>query len=277
VTLAYVESVGDGRSFTERLRGAAERKPVVVVKGGATRGGQRAAASHTGALASDDRVFDGAARQAGVSRAGTVEQGFEVAASFATQPLPRGNRVVVVTTVGGGGVVAADAIGRTGLVLPPLPGDLTADVDARLPPRWSRNNPIDMAGGETRDTVPEILRLAASHRDVDAVLLLGMGIQSNQAKLMREGPFWPDHGLERIVGYHERQDARYAEAAAEVSDATGKPVLVATELAITSPGNPGPAAVRAGGRLCYPSADRAVVALDLLWRRSRWLARRGLG
>src|SRR5262245_53185453 len=114
VALAYVESVGDGRSFMERLRGGAERKPVVVVKGGATRGGQRAAASHTGALASDDRVFDGAARQAGVSRAESVEQGFEVAASFATQPLPRGNRVVVVTTVGGWGVVAADAIGRTG-------------------------------------------------------------------------------------------------------------------------------------------------------------------
>jgi len=277
VALAYVESVGDGRSFMERLRGAAERKPVVVVKGGATRGGQRAAASHTGALASDDRVFDGAARQAGVSRAESVEQGFEVAASFATQPLPRGNRVVVVTTVGGWGVVAADAIGRTGLVLPPLPDDLMAGVDARLPPRWSRNNPIDMAGGETRDTVPEILRLAASHADVDAVIFLGMGIQSNQAKLMREGPFWPDHGLERIVGFHERQDARYAEAAAEVSDATGKPVLVATELAITSPGNPGPAAVRASGRLCYPSADRAVIALDHLWRRSRWLARRGLG
>ena len=277
VALAYVESVGDGRGFMERLRGAAERKPVVVVKGGATRGGQRAAASHTGALASDDRVFDGAARQAGVSRAESVEQGFEVAASFATQPLPRGNRVVVVTTVGGWGVVAADAIGRTGLVLPPLPDDLMAGVDARLPPRWSRNNPIDMAGGETRDTVPEILRLAASHADVDAVIFLGMGIQSNQAKLMREGRFWPDHGLERIVGFHERQDARYAEAAAEVSDATGKPVLVATELAITSPGNPGPAAVRASGRLCYPSADRAVIALDHLWRRSRWLARRGLG
>ena len=277
VALAYVESVGDGRTFMERLRGVAERKPVVVVKGGATRGGQRAAASHTGALASDDRVFDGAARQAGVSRAATVEQGFEVAASFATQPLPRGNRVVVVTTAGGWGVVAADAIGRTDLVLAPLPGDLMADVDALLPPRWSRNNPIDMAGGETRDTVPEILRLAASHRDVDAVVFLGMGIQSNQAKLMRQGPFWPDHGLERIVGYHERQDARYAEAAAEVSDATGKPVLVATELAITSPDNPGPAAVRASGRLCYPSADRAVVALDHLWRRSRWLARRGLG
>jgi acetyltransferase len=276
VGLAYVESVGDGRAFVERLRGVAERKPVVVVKGGATAGGQRAAASHTGALASDDRVFDGAVRQAGVSRARTVEEGFEVAATFASQPLPRGNRVVVVTTVGGWGVVAADAIAGTDLVLAPLPDDLMAAVDAELPPRWSRNNPVDMAGGETRDTVPRILELAATHSEVDAVLFLGMGIQSNQARLMREGRFWPDHGLERIVGFHERQDARYAEAAAEISDASGKPVLVATELAVTSPDNPGPAAVRATGRVCYPSANRAVVALDHLWRRARWLQRRGL-
>jgi acyl-CoA synthetase (NDP forming) len=276
VALTYVESVGDGRAFAERLRGAAERIPVVLVKGGATAGGQRAAASHTGALASDDRVFDGAMRQAGVSRAASVEEGFEIAASFAAQPLPRGNRVVVVTTAGGWGVVAADAIAGTDLALAPLPPDLLEAVDALLPPRWSRNNPIDMAGGETRDTVPEVLRLAAEHPDVDAVVFLGMGIQSNQAELMRAGPFWPDHGLERIVGYHERQDARYAEAAAEISEATGKPVLVATELAVTAPGNPGPAAVRSTGRLCYPSANRAVVALDHLWRRSRWLARRGL-
>jgi acetyltransferase len=274
VALAYIESVGDGRAFVDRLRGVAERKPVVVVKGGATAGGQRAAASHTGALASDDRVFDGAARQAGLSRAATVEQGFEVAATFASQPLPRGNRVVVVTTAGGWGVVAADAIAATSLQLVPLPDDLLAAIDTLLPPRWSRNNPIDMAGGETRDTVPEVMRLAAEHADVDAVIFLGMGIQSNEARLMREGPFWPDHGLERIVGYHERQDARYAAAAAEVSASTGKPVLVATELAVTSPDNPGPAAVRATGRLCYPSANRAVVALDHLWRHARWLTRR---
>jgi acyl-CoA synthetase (NDP forming) len=276
VGLAYVESAGDGRAFVERLRVVAERKPVVVVKGGVTAGGQRAAASHTGALASDDRVFDGAARQAGVSRARTVEEAYELAATFASQPLPRGNRVVVVTTAGGWGVVTADAIAGTDLELATLPAELMAAIDAELPPRWSRNNPVDMAGGETRDTVPKVLELAATHPDVDAVIFLGMGIQSNQARLMREGPFWPGHGLERIVGYHERQDARYAEAAAAVSEASGKPVLLATELAVTSPDNPGPAGVRATGRLCYPSANRAVVALDHLWRRSRWLQRRGL-
>ena len=75
VALAYVESVGDGRAFVDRLRRIAERLPIVLVKGGASAGGQRAAASHTGALASDDRVFDGACRQAGVSRADTDRAG----------------------------------------------------------------------------------------------------------------------------------------------------------------------------------------------------------
>jgi acyl-CoA synthetase (NDP forming) len=274
VALTYVEGVRDGRAFFDRCRSVAARKPLVMVKGGATAGGQRAAASHTGSLASDDRVFDGMCRQAGITRAPTIEEAFEAAATFATQPLPRGNRVVVLTSVGGWGVVTADAIARSTLELLPLPDDLLASIDAQLPPRWSRNNPVDMAGGETRDTIPEIMDLVTGHPDVDAVIYLGLGIQSNQAALMRAGRFFPDHGLERIVAYHERQDARFAEAAAEASDRHGKPVLTATELAVTHPDNPGPAAVRESRRLCYPSANRAVAALDHLWRYARHRAAR---
>ena len=276
VALSYVEGVPDGRAFLDRMRSVAERKPLVLVKGGATSGGQRAAASHTGSLATDDRVFDGACRQAGITRAATVEEAFEAAATFATQPLPKGPRVVVMTTAGGWGVVTADAITRSDLVLAELPDDLLAAIDEKLPPRWSRNNPVDLAGGETRDTIPEVLELIASHPDVDAVIQLGVGIQANQARLMRNGRFYPGHGLERIVAYHERQDARFAQAAHEISEATGKPILLATELAVADPENAAPAAVRASGRLCYPSANRAVTALAHAWERSRWLAARGL-
>jgi acetyltransferase len=277
VALAYVEGVGvgEGRVVYERLRQVAERMPVVLVKGGSTSHGQRAAASHTGSLASDDNIFDGMCRQAGVQRAATVEQAFDIAATFATQPLPRGNRVAVVTTAGGWGVVTADALSTSSLDLIALPDDLRAAIDAQLPPRWSRNNPIDMAGGETRDTVPAVLDLVAGHPDVDAVIFLGIGIQSNEAKLMRRGRFWPDEGLERIVAYHERQDARFAQAAIDAGERTGKPVLVATELAVASPDNPGVATLRDAGKLCHASANRAVTALDHLWQRSRWLQRRG--
>src|SRR5262245_47519058 len=129
-----------------------------------------------------------------------------------------------------------------------MPDDLRADIDAKLPPRWSRNNPVDMAGGETRDTVPEVLSLVAHHPGVDAVIYLGAGIQSNTARQLASGPLFPDHGLERIVAYHRRQDRRFAEAAAAASASSGKPVLTATELAVADPENPAPAAVRATGR-----------------------------
>jgi acetyltransferase len=102
-----------------------------------------------------------------------------------------------------------------------------------------------------------------------------MGIQSNQARLMRNGRFWPDSSLERIVMYHERQDARFAQAAAQVSIATGKPVLTATELAVADPDNAGPRTVRETGRVCYPSSHRAVTALEHLWRYAQHRQRRG--
>ncbi|MEX2659254.1 MAG: CoA-binding protein [Acidimicrobiales bacterium] len=276
VGLAYVEGIADGRAFADRIRSVAERRPLVLLKGGASAAGQRAAASHTGSLASDDAVFDGMCRQHGVTRAATVEEAFEAAATFATQPLPRGPRTVVMTTAGGWGVVTADAIARTSLELVALPDDLLAAIDEHLPPRWSRNNPVDLAGGETRDTIPTVMELIARHPGVDSIVYLGLGIQSNQGRLMREGPFHPDHGLERIVAYHERQDARFAEAAAAISERTGKPILTATELAVADPDNAGPAAVRASGRLCYASSNRAVTALDHLWRHARWRQRRGL-
>ncbi len=275
VGLAYVEGIADGRGFFESMRSVAARMPLVVVKGGATAGGARAASSHTGSLATDDRVFDGACRQAGVIRAGTIEEAFEAAATFATQPTPSGNRVVVMTTAGGWGVVTADAISRSRLLeLAVLPDDLLAEIDTKLPPRWSRNNPVDLAGGETRDTIPEVLEMIAAHESVDAIVYLGLGIQSNQARMMKDGPFYPDHGLERIVAYHERQDARFAEAAASISIARGKPILTATELAVADPSNAGPATVRATGRLCYSSANRAVTALEHLVRDAEFRRRR---
>jgi acetyltransferase len=267
VSLAYVEGISDGAGLMRRLTAAAKNKPVVLVKGGATENGARAAASHTGALAANDSIFDGACRAGGISRAATVEEAFEAAATFATQPLPKGPKVIILTTAGGWGVVTSDAIARDGsLQLMELPEDLQKQIDTKLPPRWSRNNPVDCAGGETRDTIPEVMEMIAVNPDVDAVIYLGLGIQANQARLMREGRFHPDHGLERIVEYHERQDARFAQAAHELSVRTGKPILVATELAVADPDNAGVVAVRESGRLCYASGNRAVTALGHLYR-----------
>lgn len=276
VALLYVEGIPDGRAFADRVGAVARRMPVVVLKGGTTASGARAAASHTGSLATDDNVFDGMCAQFGVLRAATLTDAFDTAATLVTQPVPAGPRTAVVTTVGGWGVVTADAISATTLELAPLPEDLRDTLDTLLPPRWSRNNPIDMAGGETKDTVPDVLRAVVSHPDIDSVILLGVGIQSNQGALERSGPFYPDHGLERIVAFHERQDRRYIETAVAVSEEFGKPVLVATELAVADPDNAAVAAMRESGRFCFPSAERAVNALDRMHWLASWRARRGL-
>ena len=164
-------------------------------------------------------------------------------------------------------MVTTDAIGRDGhLQMISLPKDLEEQLDELLPPRWSKNNPIDCAGGETRDTIPEILDIVARHDMVDAIIYLGIGIQSNQARLMREGRFYPDHGLERIVNYHQRQDERFAQAAHLTSQKYDKPILTATELSVADPENAGARAVRSSGRLCYASGDRAAIALGHIYR-----------
>ncbi|MFM7046409.1 MAG: acetate--CoA ligase family protein [Actinomycetota bacterium] len=261
--LSYIEGVTDGHRLRSALAVASQRKPVVIMKGGASAEGARAAASHTGALASNDKVFDGMCRQLGVVRAATVDEAFDAAALFATAPLPRGNRVALLTTAGGWGVVTADALSRDGILrLAELSDDVMRKLDGLLPARWSRNNPVDCAGGETRDTIPAVLEVLATSDAVDAVVYLGIGIQSNQARLMREGGFHPDHGLARIVEYHERQDERFATAAHDLTVSTGKPVIVATELAVADPLNAGPATVRKLGGMCFASGPRAVRALS---------------
>jgi acetyltransferase len=266
VALAYLEGIADGVRFIDSVRRLTARKPLVLVKGGAAAEGARAAASHTGSLATDDRVFDGVLRQLGGLRAPTIEEAFEWAATLATQPLPAGRRVVVFTTAGGWGVLAADACVQAGLDLVPLPEEVVQKIDAMVPARWSRNNPVDLAGGETRDTVPEVLDLICAHETVDAVIHLGIGIQAASANVLETGPFHPDYGLERIVDFHERQDRRYARAAREASERHGKPVLTATELVHTDRayGNPGPQGVKEEGRYCHASAHRAVRALRAL-------------
>jgi hypothetical protein len=168
---------------------------------------------------------------------------------FATQPLPSGNRVVVMTTAGGWGVVTADAITPSKRPRTRRAARRTCwPIDRSSPPRWSRNNPVDLAGGETRDTIPEVMEMIARHPGRRSIVYLGVGIQSNQAALMRRGRFYPDHGLERIVAYHERQDARFAQAAADISARPASRFSRRPNWPCPTPTNAGPATVKATGR-----------------------------
>ena len=173
---------------------------------------------------------------------------------------------MIFTTAGGWGVLAADACTRANLDLIQLPQDLKTDISKLVPPRWSQANPIDLAGGETRDTISEVMDLVCGHPGIDAVIYLGIGIQSGQANAFASGEFFPEYGLDRIVEFHTRQDRRYAEAASDAAKRYQKPVLTASELVHTDReyGNAGPKGVRDTGFLCYSSAHRAIDCLRVL-------------
>ena len=118
----------------------------------------------------------------------------------------------------------------------------------------------------------------AANEGVDAIIHLGIGIQAAQAHAFQSGRFGEDESIARIASFHERQDRRYAAAAREASEKYGKPILTATELAVTDRhyGNSGPVGVKEEGRYCYPSANRAVAALGAMCRYVDWRAQEGL-
>jgi len=147
VIACYLEGVADGRRFLEALGHASELKPVVLLKAGRSPEGARAVSSHTGALAGSDRAFDAAVRQAGALRVDTVEELFDTARGLASQPLPRGRRLLVLTNGGGLGIVAADAARAAGLRVEPLGETVRARLAAEdLPATANLGNPVDLIG-----------------------------------------------------------------------------------------------------------------------------------
>jgi acetyltransferase len=154
--ILYMESIGDVRKFLSAARSVSRTKQVIVVKSGRHEAGARAAASHTGALAGSDAVFDAAFRRAGVLRVTTIPDLFNMSEILSLQPPPRGPALALVTNAGGPGVMATDALMMAGGQLAALGPPTLAALDAALPPYWSHANPVDILG----DATPERYRAA---------------------------------------------------------------------------------------------------------------------
>ncbi len=144
--LLYVESIESPRKFMSAARAAARNKPVIVVKAGRSAQGQQAAASHTGALAGADDVFDAAISRAGMLRVHTLFQLFTAAELLARFRDNRSERLIVMTNGGGAGVMAADAASYSNVELSTLDTAMLDKLDAVLPPNWSHGNPVDIIG-----------------------------------------------------------------------------------------------------------------------------------
>jgi acyl-CoA synthetase (NDP forming) len=172
--MLYVESVKNGRRFYDSAARIGRDKPIVLLKGGRSPAGLKAAASHTGALASDQRVFEAVCRQAGIITAEQPMQLLDLAAAFASLPLPQGPRVAIMTWGGGWGVVTADLCQHYGLEVPTLDAEVITTIDDILPPYWSRANPVDLVGVQDFCIPIKILELLVQWPGCDAVINLGI-------------------------------------------------------------------------------------------------------
>lgn len=168
----YMESIGDVRKFLSAARGVSRTKPVIVVKAGRHEAGARAAASHTGALAGADAVFDAAFRRAGVLRVETIPDLFDMSQILAMQPSPRGPALAIITNAGGPGVMATDALMLASGRLATLSSETLTRLDAALPPFWSHANPIDLLGDATPQRYRIAVEICGQDADVQGILVL---------------------------------------------------------------------------------------------------------
>ncbi|MBC7253503.1 MAG: CoA-binding protein [Actinobacteria bacterium] len=171
--ILYIEGVKDGRKFLEVARRITPRKPVIALKAGKGRQGQRAVLSHSGSLAGPYELFRGAMEQAGIIEAETTEELVDLAAAFSALPVPRGSRTAVMTLGGGWGVAAADYFDREGLEMAVLPEEVIEELDRYLPAFWSRRNPVDIVGNVQRSNHFRVIDALARCPEVDMVISMG--------------------------------------------------------------------------------------------------------
>ena len=171
VIVMHAEDLKDGRAFAEVAKRVSKDKPVIMLKAGRTAYGATAAASHTGALAGNDKIYDDVLRQSGVIRAPSLRSMLEYARSLQVLPTPKGENVVIITGAGGSGVLLSDACYDNGLTLMKFPKDLDEAFKKFIPPFGASGNPVDITGGEPPTTYQNTIRLGLEDDRIHALIL----------------------------------------------------------------------------------------------------------
>jgi len=243
VVMAYLEGIADGARFVEVARRLTKRKPVIAIKSGSTSAGSRAVSSHTGTLAGSERAYEAAFKQAGVIRADSVGELFDLAVALARQPLPRNDRVAIITNAGGPGIMATDAIERAGLSLASLTQETMDALRRALPAAASVLNPVDVLGDALADRYRTALQLVSADPNVGALLVI-------------------------LTPQFMTQIEETARAVAQVADQSDIPVLGCFM---------GQASIEAGVRILtqhnvpnYVVPERAVAAIRAMVEQRRW-------
>jgi acyl-CoA synthetase (NDP forming) len=251
VILLYLESFPQPERFARLARRAGRRKPVVVLKAGRSGAGQRAAGSHTAALADDEAFVNALIRQSGAIRADSLEELFDLALALADQPLPAGRRVGVLANAGGPAILCADACAAGGLELPELSVATQADLAGFLPANASLVNPVELISSATPEQYRQASAAVLASGEVDALIVIAVrgGVAAAQ----------DGQAIDRGIGLGVAEGRRLG--------ATHVPVLACRmpEAGASSLALPG------GERVpCYPFPDEPARALARLAEYAEW-------
>jgi acetyl coenzyme A synthetase (ADP forming)-like protein len=172
VIIGYLESVVDGKRFLETADRVSRKKPVIIFKSGVSVEGTKAASSHTGSLSGLDKAYECAFAKSGVIRARSIEDLFDWAEVFASQPLPKGKRVAIITNAGGPGIIATDKAAEEKLTLAAVNTTTAGKLKEILPPAASVYNPIDVLGDADSRRYQQVIELVAQAEEVDGIIIV---------------------------------------------------------------------------------------------------------
>ncbi|HKE10205.1 MAG TPA: acetate--CoA ligase family protein, partial [Myxococcota bacterium] len=172
VVLLYLEAVGNPRKFARLAQRISRTKPIVALKGGVSEAGLRGASAHTAGLVRPDAAIDSLCAQAGIVRVHSVQDLFDVAELFSTQPLPAGRRVAIVGNCGGPGILAADACERNGMLVPELPAATQERLRRLLLPGAGVRNPVDLIAVATPQHYEASVKLLLVEPGIDSLLIV---------------------------------------------------------------------------------------------------------
>jgi acetyl coenzyme A synthetase (ADP forming)-like protein len=243
VIMGYLEGIADGGRFIRVAQQVTKHKPIIAIKSGTTNAGSRAVSSHTGTLAGSERAYEAAFRQAGVLRAGSVQELFDYAVVFARQPLPTNDHLAIITNAGGPGIMATDACERAGLSLASLSHETMEALRAGLPAAASVLNPVDVLGDALADRYRLAIELVLQDENVGGIIVI---LTPQFVTQIEE--------TARVVGELAGKSAKPVLACFMGEANIGQAVKILTKYRVPN----------------YPVPERAVAAMVMMVRQYRW-------
>jgi acyl-CoA synthetase (NDP forming) len=277
--MLYIESVKNGRRFFESARRVGKKKPIVMLKGGQTEAGNKAASSHTGALSTDSRVFNAVCRQAGIVKVEKSTELLDLSAAFSSIPLPKGKRVAIMTLGGGWGVVTSDLCEAYGLDVPDLNDEIIKIVDKILPPYWSRANPIDLVGENDLSIPMTVMEALMKWDGCDAVINLGIMGRRHMVSRLADSvrisdPTCPVDFLEKLNQALDDFEKKYVAHIIDLMETYRKPVLGVSMLKDAKDRTVYTVEGKKYMGLFFPTPEQAVISLSKMCEYCRWLETR---